>query len=59
MSKEPRVSAVALLHSNMGNLMTIKDQFSVAEREFYLKLLQQEQILHPAWAACLMALQRY
>ncbi|MBK6936494.1 MAG: hypothetical protein IPH18_06120 [Chitinophagaceae bacterium] len=25
--------------------MTIKNQFSVAEKEFYLKLLQQKQIL--------------
>lgn len=45
MSKEPRVSAVALLHSNMDNLMMIKDLFSVTEREYYLKLLQQEQTL--------------
>ena len=45
MSKEPRVSAVALLYSNMDNLMMIKDLFSVTEREYYLKLLQQEQTL--------------
>jgi hydrogenase maturation protein HypF len=45
MSKEPRVSAVALLRNNMDHLMMIKDQFSIAEREFYLKLLQQKQTL--------------
>jgi hydrogenase maturation protein HypF len=45
MSKEPRVSAVALLRNNMDHLLLIKDQFSIAEREFYLKLLQQKQTL--------------
>ena len=45
MSKEPRVSAVALLRNNIDHLMMIKGQFSIAEREFYLKLLQQQQNL--------------
>lgn len=42
MSKEPRVSAVSLLRNNMDQLMEIKDLFSAAEREFYLKLIQQK-----------------
>ncbi len=41
MSKEPRVSAVSLLRNNMNQLLQIKDLFTAAEREFYLKLLQQ------------------
>lgn len=41
MSKEPRVSAVSLLRNNMEQLMQIKELFTAAEREFYLKLLQQ------------------
>ena len=45
MSKEPRVSAVSLLRNNMDHLMMIKDLFSAAEREYYLKLLQQNQHL--------------
>jgi hydrogenase maturation protein HypF len=45
MSKEPRVSAVSLLRNNMDHLMMIKDLFSAAEREYYLKLLQQSQHL--------------
>jgi len=45
MSKEPRVSAVSLLRNNMEQLMQIKDLFTAAEREFYLKLLQQKQEL--------------
>jgi hydrogenase maturation protein HypF len=45
MSKEPRVSAVSLLRNSMDQLMEIKDLFSTAEREFYLKLLQQKQEL--------------
>jgi hydrogenase maturation protein HypF len=45
MSKEPRVSAVSLLRNNMDHLMMIKDQFSIEEREYYLKLLQQKQPL--------------
>jgi hydrogenase maturation protein HypF len=45
MSKEPRVSAVALLRNNIDHLMMIKGQFSIAEREFYLKLLLQQQNL--------------
>lgn len=45
MSKEPRVSAVSLLRNNIDHLMMIKDQFSIAEREFYLKLIQQKQNL--------------
>lgn len=45
MSKEPRVSAVSLLRNSMDQLMEIKDLFSAAEREFYLKLLQQKQEL--------------
>ena len=43
MSKEPRVSAVSLLRNNIDHLMMIREQFSVEEREFYLKLLQQKQ----------------
>jgi hydrogenase maturation protein HypF len=45
MNKEPRVSAVSLLRNNMDHLMMVKDLFSVAEREYYLKLLQQKQTL--------------
>ena len=45
MSKEPRVSAVSLLRNNVDQLMQIKDHFTAAEREFYLKLLQQKQEL--------------
>ncbi|MEQ1675487.1 MAG: carbamoyltransferase HypF [Chitinophagaceae bacterium] len=45
MSKEPRVSAVSLLRNNMDHLMMIRDQFSIEEREFYLKVLQQQQPL--------------
>lgn len=45
MSKEPRVSAVSLLRNNMDHLMMIKDLFSAQEREYYLKLLKQRQIL--------------
>ena len=45
MSKEPRVSAVSLLRNNMEQLMQIKDLFTAAEREYYLKLLQQKQEL--------------
>jgi len=45
MSKEPRVSAVSLLRNNMDHLMMIKDLFSAQEREFYIKLLQQQQPL--------------
>ncbi|MBL7742323.1 MAG: carbamoyltransferase HypF [Chitinophagaceae bacterium] len=45
MSKEPRISAVSLLRNNMDHLMLIRDQFSIEEREFYLKLLNQQQHL--------------
>lgn len=45
MSKEPRVSAVSLLRNNMEQLMMLKDLFSETEREYYLKLLQQQQPL--------------
>lgn len=45
MSKEPRVSAVSLLRNNMDHLMMVKGQFSVEEREYYLKVLQQRQTL--------------
>ena len=45
MSREPRVSAVSLLRNNMEQLMLLKDLFTVAEREFYIKLLQQQQHL--------------
>ena len=45
MSKEPRVSAVSLLRNNLDQLMKIKDLFSAQEREFYLKLLQQDNHL--------------
>ncbi|MBL7739183.1 MAG: carbamoyltransferase HypF [Chitinophagaceae bacterium] len=45
MSKEPRISAVSLLRKNMDHLMMIRDQFSIEEREFYLKLLDQPQHL--------------
>jgi len=45
MSKEPRVSAIALLREDMEKLKTIGDQFMKAEREFYLKLLAQPQNL--------------
>lgn len=45
MSKEPRVSAVALLRNNIDHLMMIKNHFSIAEREFYLKLLLQQPTL--------------
>lgn len=45
MSKEPRVSAVSLLRNNMDQLMMIKELFTAREREFYIKLLQQQQPL--------------
>ena len=45
MSKEPRVSAVSLLRNSMDHLMIIRDLFSIPEREYYLKLLQQKQNL--------------
>lgn len=45
MSREPRVSAVALLRNDMDKLMMIKDQFLGAEREFYMKVLAQPQNL--------------
>lgn len=45
MSREPRVSAIALLREDMEKLKTIGDQFMKAEREFYLKVLAQPQNL--------------
>jgi len=45
MSREPRVSAVALLRNDMDKLMMIKDQFLGTEREFYMKVLAQQQNL--------------
>lgn len=43
MSKEPRISAVSLLRHDMDKLMQIRQLFSIPEREYYLKLLQQDQ----------------
>jgi hydrogenase maturation protein HypF len=45
MSKEPRVSAVSLLRNNPDQLKMIEDLFSSAEKEYYLKLLQQQHQL--------------
>lgn len=45
MSREPRVSAVSLLRNDMEYLLLLKELFTAAEREFYLKLLQQQQQL--------------
>lgn len=45
MSKEPRISAVSLLRNDIDQLMEIRRLFSVQEREYYLKLIKQEQAL--------------
>lgn len=54
MSKEPRISAVSMLRKNIDQLMSIKGLFSIAEREYYLKLLQQNQPLQTSSAGRLL-----
>jgi hydrogenase maturation protein HypF len=41
MSKEPRLSAVSLLHENYNELKIVADLFTSKERDFIMKLLSQ------------------
>lgn len=54
MSKEPRLSAVSLLRNNIEQLMTIREHFTVTEREYLLKLIQQENSFYTSSAGRLL-----